>query len=332
MVSSVISKRLNITSGSFQKDKYMDLSPLIIFDKVGPKQCIENCMLHNGCNAVNFKRNDLHCELLILRNSNAQLLDITGSYFTEITEWTQNKHACWPNPCTGQTRCEAAYLNQYICVTYDTPCSSHPCNNGGTCRNQFESFLCSCPAGYHGTVCEYTPCTAVNCNNGECVISGSSFYCSCWSGYYGDRCENTPCTETNCNHGECVISGSSFYCSCLFGYYGDRCENSYTYIYEVQIIMSPNYPSNYYDNAVISWSYRTDVGRRIAVVGLAIDLEINLDWLKVYHRPDKITELARWTGTLSSEIVYSHDNYVYIEFTSDGSITSMGFQIGITPE
>ncbi|CAG2195253.1 unnamed protein product [Mytilus edulis] len=221
-------------------DKYMDFSPLIIFDKVGPKQCIKYCMLYNGCNAVNFNRNDLYCELLNLINVNSQLLDITGIYFTEITEWTQDPHACWPNPCTGQTKCEAAYFNQYICVTYviafftsdsifkDTPCSSHPCNNGGTCRNQFESFLCSCPAGYHGAVCEYTPCTGQNCNYGSCVVSGSSFYCSCWSGYNGNSCQYTPCTGQNCNYGSCVVSGSSFYCSCWSGYNGNSCQCKYT--------------------------------------------------------------------------------------------------------
>ncbi|VDI65331.1 Hypothetical predicted protein [Mytilus galloprovincialis] len=96
--------------------------------------------------------------------------------------------------------------------------------------------------------------------------------------------------------------------------------------------MSPNYPSNYYDNAVISWSHRTDEGRRFVILAIVIDLEETFDWLKVYHRPDKITELASWTGTLYSENVYSRDNYVYIEFTSDGSRTSMGFQIVVFPE
>ncbi|CAC5422434.1 unnamed protein product [Mytilus coruscus] len=367
MVSNVISERLNITGSSFQKDKYMDSNPMIIFDKIGPRQCIKYCMLHNGCNAVNFKRNDLHCELLALLNSNPSLIDVTEIYFTEITDWEQDKHACWPNPCTGQTKCEAAYYNQYICVTYDTPCSSQPCTNGGTCRNQFESFLCICPAGYNGQVCEYTPCTDTNCNHGECVISGSSFYCSCWSGYYGDRCENTPCTGQNCNYGSCVIigstfdcscwaghygsrceytpctgqycnygscvvSGSNFYCSCWSGYYGSSCQYSYTYIYVAKSIESPNYPSYYYDNAVISWSYGTDAGRRISVVAVVFYLEENFDWLKVYHRPDKVTELASWTGTQSFIIVYSLDNYVYIEFTTDASITSTGFQIVVSTE
>ncbi|VDI41760.1 Hypothetical predicted protein [Mytilus galloprovincialis] len=96
--------------------------------------------------------------------------------------------------------------------------------------------------------------------------------------------------------------------------------------------MSPNYPSNYYDNAVISWSHRTDEGRRFVILAIVIDLEETFDWLKVYHRPDKKTSLASWTGTLYSQIVYSHDNYVYIEFTSDGSTSSMGFQIIVSPE
>ena len=33
-------------------------------------------------------------------------------------------------------------------------CSSSPCQNGGTCVNRYNGFLCTCSAGYSGLTCE----------------------------------------------------------------------------------------------------------------------------------------------------------------------------------
>lgn len=34
-------------------------------------------------------------------------------------------------------------------------CASNPCQNGGTCSNNINSFSCSCPEHVYGTMCEY---------------------------------------------------------------------------------------------------------------------------------------------------------------------------------
>lgn len=43
------------------------------------------------------------------------------------------------------------------CSAKVTFCKSNPCQNGGTCRVGWETFLCDCPLGYGGK----------DCSNGE---------------------------------------------------------------------------------------------------------------------------------------------------------------------
>ena len=33
-------------------------------------------------------------------------------------------------------------------------CASNPCQNGGTCDDYVNAFLCRCPVGYGGALCE----------------------------------------------------------------------------------------------------------------------------------------------------------------------------------
>ncbi len=33
-------------------------------------------------------------------------------------------------------------------------CSSQPCNNGGTCTTDMDSFICTCPSGWTGVTCD----------------------------------------------------------------------------------------------------------------------------------------------------------------------------------
>lgn len=45
--------------------------------------------------------------------------------------------------------------NKIIRFTDIDECASNPCQNGGTCSNNINSFSCSCPEHVHGTMCEY---------------------------------------------------------------------------------------------------------------------------------------------------------------------------------
>ena len=37
-------------------------------------------------------------------------------------------------------------------------CSSDPCMNGGTCTDDFNSYICACVAGYTGETCDIGMC------------------------------------------------------------------------------------------------------------------------------------------------------------------------------
>ncbi|KAH0624551.1 hypothetical protein JD844_032155 [Phrynosoma platyrhinos] len=49
-------------------------------------------------------------------------------------------------------------------------CDSNPCQNGGTCIDQFQHYLCICPKDYEGRNCEIGPETKLKCvyDNGDC--------------------------------------------------------------------------------------------------------------------------------------------------------------------
>ncbi|CAC5374937.1 unnamed protein product [Mytilus coruscus] len=127
---AVISVSLNITGGFFQNDTYLKMVPMLDICNIGPKQCVKDCMLHYGCYAVNYDNNSLHCELLNHVGPYYDLSIREGMHFSKVNDgWMQDENSCWPNPCTGRTKCVAAYNKQYICVTYDleTPTDKFSC-------------------------------------------------------------------------------------------------------------------------------------------------------------------------------------------------------------
>lgn len=79
----------NIGGGNFQTNKHMDSNVIITKDKIGPKMCIKDCMLYIGCNGVNYIRDELTCELLSIFYPDDKLIFGNGTYFTNITKWTQ---------------------------------------------------------------------------------------------------------------------------------------------------------------------------------------------------------------------------------------------------
>jgi len=46
------------------------------------------------------------------------------------------------------------------CETDIDECTSDPCQNGGTCVDQVNGFICRCPPGYTGN---FLPVTTANC-------------------------------------------------------------------------------------------------------------------------------------------------------------------------
>lgn len=64
--------------------------------------------------------------------------------------------------------CSSFLLLLTGCSAKLTFCKSNPCQNGGTCRVGWETFLCDCPLGYGGK----------DCSNGERCWFYSLAYCS----------------------------------------------------------------------------------------------------------------------------------------------------------
>uniref|UniRef100_A0A0M3ING7 Cubilin n=1 Tax=Ascaris lumbricoides TaxID=6252 RepID=A0A0M3ING7_ASCLU len=117
-------------------------------------------------------------------------------------------------------------------------CAEAPCQNGGTCVDLYNKFLCICPSSYEGAVCEsrVDECalyegTHAGCqNNGTCVNKPTGFQCTCPKGYHGRRCQikGTACEfslDLCGSAGHCIpappVDDSSepgYRCICEWGY------------------------------------------------------------------------------------------------------------------
>ncbi|GIY67510.1 adhesive plaque matrix protein 2 [Caerostris extrusa] len=112
-------------------------------------------------------------------------------------------------------------LSHAVCVA--GPCSTKPCQNGGTCTVDGQSFKCDCKPPFTGNTCEIGPCSSNPCQNeGTCAVEGQSFKCECKSPFSGKNCE----TECDCKNGKCrVTENNEVICECLpeYGKYDDVC-------------------------------------------------------------------------------------------------------------
>uniref|UniRef100_H0WH28 Sushi, nidogen and EGF like domains 1 n=1 Tax=Otolemur garnettii TaxID=30611 RepID=H0WH28_OTOGA len=109
-------------------------------------------------------------------------------------------------------------------------CTSHPCQNGGTCTHSANSYSCQCPAGFRGPTCEtaQSPCDTQECQNGgQCQAESGSAVCVCLPGYTGAACETDvdECSSAPClNGGSCVNLVGNYTCMCAQPFIGPRCE------------------------------------------------------------------------------------------------------------
>ncbi|CAC5355813.1 unnamed protein product [Mytilus coruscus] len=117
--------------------------------------CVSDCTLYKGCNAVNYIRSRLECELLNVTFPNDSLTDIDGSVYTKIDGWKKEKDGCTPNPCKVGHKCIPTMYNNHICLKFDAPCDVKPCKNNGVCRNKVNGYRCMCSGVYAGDNCEW---------------------------------------------------------------------------------------------------------------------------------------------------------------------------------
>ncbi|KAK3095127.1 hypothetical protein FSP39_010625 [Pinctada imbricata] len=110
---------------------------------------------------------------------------------------------------------EGVHCNKHVLTSTQPPvCNSQPCQNGGTCLSDGQSFTCKCAPPFGGTFCQndFTPCLSSPCyGNSTCAPLAKSFVCICPPGMTGDRCEvSNACSSNPCKLGMCLNKNDSF--------------------------------------------------------------------------------------------------------------------------
>uniref|UniRef100_A0A1A8I2G2 Milk fat globule-EGF factor 8 protein n=1 Tax=Nothobranchius kuhntae TaxID=321403 RepID=A0A1A8I2G2_NOTKU len=131
------------------------------------------------------------------------------------------------------------------------PCAVNTCDNGGTCvTGTGTPFICICPDGFSGDICNETetgPCIPNPCeNDGVCEATSQSrrgdvfseYVCKCQPGFEGIHCQNSvqradlfsqkdvnDCAVQPCeNGGTCRDLDGDFLCHCPSPYVGKHCQ------------------------------------------------------------------------------------------------------------
>ncbi len=130
------------------------------------------------------------------------------------------------------------------CETNVDECASGPCQNGASCTDGINGFICRCPSdhitgslcdvhcpsGHSGDFCQITPtyCNENAClNDGTCIEETAGFSCTCLASFTGTTCEseNNCANEVCLNGGMCTdVTTGGVKCLCKPGFNGPNCE------------------------------------------------------------------------------------------------------------
>ena len=127
--------------------------------------------------------------------------------------------SCFSQPCAHDSMCEDSGGSEgaYLCTCRlgwmgenceeeMLECDSYPCQNGATCVQGNEAYLCRCAVGFtapQANCNEVNECISGPCQNGgECRDLTDAFTCGCTAGFSGELCEQTSyCASEPCQHG-----------------------------------------------------------------------------------------------------------------------------------
>jgi hypothetical protein len=142
-----------------------------------------------------------------------------------------------------------SFTGQYCQTQVQTnPCLSNPCQNGGSCINQYNGqCTCQCPQCYSGQYCQvYNPCCNVHCQNGGTPLNTNGMcQCVCPSGYTGQYCQTkiqtNPCASNPCQNGGVCITGYNNQCTCQCppSFTGQFCQSPVVIITTTQSYYNP---------------------------------------------------------------------------------------------
>ena len=180
-----------------------------------------------------------------------------GRYGDRCYEPTPTRQSCSSNPCQHNSTCVPQNGGVgYRCVcspgfTGDrchdniNDCASRPCRGNASCRDAVNGYVCECPAGMHGELCQL-PCPAgyggpscltklYNCQPGRCQHGGTcveskntstGYECRCLPFHSGAHCDQKlSCASNPCLHGgTCTPKTIGYSCACPPGHTGPNCE------------------------------------------------------------------------------------------------------------
>ncbi|XP_066587242.1 protein crumbs isoform X2 [Prorops nasuta] len=189
--------------------------------------CVENargpqCVCKPGFIGKNCQVNVDDCQLQPCKNGGT-CIDLVNGYSCNCTE-----------RYTGENCERERDVGMELCL-------ANPCRNNGTCKEMNirsrRDFLCECPHGFEGKLCEANvdDCVDVICPDGTICVDGIAGYeCVCLNCSTVSPAGQLDCTSKPCLNGTCVEvnpatdvsidSPRRFVCKCKNGYEGERCE------------------------------------------------------------------------------------------------------------
>ncbi|CAC5393846.1 FCN [Mytilus coruscus] len=156
----------------------MDAHVIFAIENRGPNMCIRECTHYKGCSGVNYRRDTLTCQLLSISLPGDQITYSEWFSFADVNNYTLDGDSCLPtNPCKEREKCVPLEMNGYVCLSFRAPCDEQPCTNDGICRNQVNSYLCTCPDEWTGPHCDINVCDVkMDCSDLKSPICKTGIY------------------------------------------------------------------------------------------------------------------------------------------------------------